>query len=158
MAELPKIRLPKSPKKRERERVERQLAQAPKPRDALAKPIASMRELGDYVRTIRAGLAIHQAELAMRAGVGRALIVDLEQGKPTVQADKVFRVLLTLGFEIVLSPYDPAPPWMLRACAFAEANACVRAAGRRARRNTRRAQAREVRLAANARGMGVDVE
>ena len=157
-SEPPKIRLPKTPKMRERERVAREMARAPKPRDELAKPVASMAELGAYVRTIRAGLGIRQAELAMRAEVGRALVVDLEQGKPTVQADKVFRVLLTLGFEIVLAPYDPAPPWMLRACAFAEARATVRAAGRRTRRNTRRAQAREARLAANVRAMGVDVE
>ena len=155
---MDRIRLPKTPRMRERERLERQLALKPKPRDELAKPVASVRELGDYVRVLRAGLAIHQAELATRAGVGRHLIVDLEQGKPTVQADKVFRVLLTLGFEIVLSPYDPAPPWMLRASALAEAQSKVRASARRRRRNTRRAQAREERLAANWRDMGVDVE
>lgn len=157
-SERPRIRLPKTPRMRERERAARQLAQTPKPRDELAKPIGSMVELGTYVRALRAGLGIRQAELALRAGVGRELVVHLEQGKPTVQAEKVLRVLLTLGFEIVLAPYDPPPPWMLRACAFADAKAAERAAGRRTRRNTRRAHARDLRLAANTRGMVVDVE
>ena len=131
---------------------------APAPRDDLARPITTMVQLGEFVRGLRTGLSIGQAELATRAGVGRGWIVELEQGKPTLEAQMVLRVLLTLGFEIVLSPYDPPPPWMLRACAFAEAKRKAAAAARRTRRNTRRARARAMRLAANAQAMVVDVE
>ena len=148
---MDKIRLPKPAAKPK-------LDPGPVPRDDLAKPITTMLQLAEFVRGLRTGLSIGQAELALRAGVGRGWIVDLEQGKPTLEAEKVLRVLLTLGFEIVLSPYDPPPPWMLRACAFADAKRKAAAAARRTRRNSRRSRARELRLAENAQAMVVDVE
>ena len=151
---MDKIRLPKP----RPDPVKLALTRKPVPRDELAKAINSMTELGEFVRAMRTGLAIHQAELATRASVGRHWISELEQGKPTLEAHKVLRVLLTLGFEIVLSPYDPPPPWMLRAVAAAETALKVKAAARRTRRNTRRARARELRLSDNSRSMQVDVE
>ena len=144
----PRIRLPGQPKP----------ARKPKPRDDLARPLASMLDLAAYVRFLRETLSIQQAEVARRAGVSRQWIVELEQGKPTLAAGKVFRVLETLGFEIVVSPYEPAPPWMLRAAAAAEARQTTLAAGRRVRRNTRRAQARDARLAGNEMWGRVEVE
>ncbi len=130
----------------------------PEPRDELARPITTMTQLGAFVHDLRTGLAIGQSELAMRADVGRQWIGELEQGKPSLEAEKVLRVLLTLGFELVLSPYDPPPPWMLRACAFAAAHEKVRADARRASRTSRRERARVARLAANSRAMVVDLE
>ncbi len=132
--------------------------QKPKPRDELARPLASMLELGAFVRNLRTGLSIQQAELATRAKVSRQWIVALEQGQPTLRADKVLRTLQTLGFELAVSPYDPPPPWMLRATATAEAKQKALAAGRRTRRNTRRAKARELRLANNEPWVRADVE
>ena len=135
METKPKIRLPQKPE--------------PPPRDALAKSIVTMVELGCYVRTIRAGLDIRQSDLAARAGVSRQWIVDLEQGKPTCEVAKVLRTLETLGFEIVVTPYDPPPPWMLRACAAAQSKADAKRVARQLRRNTRRARARALKLSRN---------
>ncbi len=144
MTDFTRIVLPKPPK--------------PPPRDALARPVATMPELGRFVHAIRAGLAIRQAELAARAGVSRQWIVALEQGKPSLEAGRVLRTLEALGFELVLTPTDPAPPWMLRAVRAAHAKKAATAEGRRVRRNTRRAWAREMRLAANEGTEVVDLE
>ena len=54
----------------------------------------------------------------------------------------MLRTLETLGFEIVVTPYHPPPPWMLRACAAAQAKSDAKLRVRQARRNTRRARAR----------------
>ncbi len=86
----------------------------PPPRDALARTVASMPALGAFVNEVRAGLAIRQSELADRAGVSRQWLVALEQGRQSLEAGKVLRTLEALGFEIVLTPYIPPPPWMLR--------------------------------------------
>ncbi len=128
------------------------------PRDALARTIATVPELGAFVNTIRSGLAIHQAELAARARVSRQWIVALEQGKPTLEAGRVLRTLEALGFEITLTPYAPAPPWMLRAVRAAHAKRAACAEGRRVRRNGRRARARELKLAGNTSPSAIDVE
>ena len=74
------------------------------PRDALAKPLTTMVQLGEHIRLLRTGLNIRQAELATRAGVSRQWLVRPEQGKPTCEAAKVLRTLETLGFEIVVTP------------------------------------------------------
>ena len=132
----------------------------PPPRDAMARTIMTMPDLGQYVNTLRTALSIRQAELAARAGVSRQWIVALEQGKPSLEAGKVLRTLEALGFEIVLTPYLPVPPWMLRAVRAAHEKSAATKDGRRVRRNGRRAKARDDRLADNTlAGMGVvDVE
>ena len=140
-----RITLPKTPK--------------PPPRDALARPLGTIRELGEFVGEIRLGLSIPQAALAARAGVSRQWLVALESGRPTVEAGKVLQTLEALGFEIVVTPYDPPPPWMMRAVVAAELQQAVRAKAARARRNTgRRALARLSRLAGNCRKMGLDLD
>ena len=128
------------------------------PPDALAEAITNMGQLGEFVHTIRTRLSIGQAELARRADVGRHWLGELEQGKPTLEVQMVLRVLLTLGFEIVLAPYDPPPPWMLRACGAAIEKRKATAAAARVRRTTRRALARERRLAENEPGGRVFLE
>ncbi len=130
----------------------------PPPRDALATPVATMAEVAALVRTVRAGLSIQQAELAARAGVSRQWLVALEQGKQSLEAGRVLRTLRALGFELVLTPGDPAPPWMLRAVRAAHVKAAATREGRRVRRNTRRAWAREMRLAGNEEVVRVDLE
>ena len=62
------------------------------------------RELGLIVRRERKAQKLKQAELAAVSGVGIRFIVDLEAGKPTVQLDKVLRVVNTLGCEIQIRP------------------------------------------------------
>jgi y4mF family transcriptional regulator len=130
----------------------------PPPRDKLARSIATMTELGAFVHELRSGLEIRQADLAARAGVGRQWIVALEQGKQSLEAGKVLRTLEALGFELVLTPYAPPPPWMLRAVRAAHETRQAKAEARRARRNTRRERARAARLAENAVRGAVDLD
>ncbi len=130
----------------------------PPPRDALARSVATMPDLGQFVNEIRTGLSIRQAELAARAGVSRQWIVALEQGRPSLEAGKVLRTLEALGFEVVLTPYAPPPPWMLRAVRAAHLKRAATADARRLRRNTRRAKARLDRLAENAEASVVDLD
>lgn len=61
-------------------------------------------ELGLIVRRERKAQKLKQAELAAVSGVGIRFIVDLEAGKPTLQLDKVLRVVKTLGCEIQITP------------------------------------------------------
>ena len=128
----------------------------PKPRvpsrDELARPLPSMRELAEFVGEVRSGLNIPQAQLAVRAGVSRQWLVSLESGRPTVEAGKVIRTLEALGFELVVTPYDPPPPWMLRAVADAHEKKEVAAVEARRRRQGRRAREKLSRLAGNVPG------
>jgi y4mF family transcriptional regulator len=61
-------------------------------------------ELGLIVRRERKAQKLKQAELAAVSGVGIRFIVDLEAGKPTLQLEKVLRVVRTLGCEIQITP------------------------------------------------------
>ncbi|MDD5334570.1 MAG: transcriptional regulator [Rhodoferax sp.] len=60
--------------------------------------------LGDIVRERRRLLALKQLELAGLGNTGNRFIVELEQGKPTVQLQKVLDVLDLLGLEVVVRP------------------------------------------------------
>ena len=59
--------------------------------------------LGLIVRRERKGQKLKQAELAAVSGVGIRFIVELEAGKPTLQLEKVLRVITTLGCDIIVT-------------------------------------------------------
>lgn len=59
--------------------------------------IISVRDLGATLRVARKALRLTQADLALAAGVGLRFVVDLEAGKPTVQLERVLRVIDALG-------------------------------------------------------------
>ena len=59
---------------------------------------------GLIVRRERKAQKLKQAELAAVSGVGIRFIVDLEAGKPTLQLEKVLRVITTLGCDITITP------------------------------------------------------
>ncbi len=61
-------------------------------------------KLGQIVRHERKAQGLRQAELAAASGVGIRFIVDFEAGKPTLQLEKVLRVLATLGCTITIAP------------------------------------------------------
>lgn len=65
--------------------------------------------LGFIVRRERKAQKLRQAELAAVSGVGVRFIVDLEAGKPTLQLDKVLRVVSTLGCQITITPPASKP-------------------------------------------------
>jgi HTH-type transcriptional regulator / antitoxin HipB len=65
--------------------------------------IRSAQQLGDALRSARKLLGLTQPQLALAAGVGIRLIVDLEAGKPTVRLANVLRVIDSLGGDLLLS-------------------------------------------------------
>lgn len=64
--------------------------------------IQNSEDLGKAIRAVRKALKRTQPQLALVAGVGVRFIVELEQGKPTVQLESVLRVLDVLGMQIQL--------------------------------------------------------
>jgi y4mF family transcriptional regulator len=59
-----------------------------------------MNNLSSFIRYQRRKLGITQEELAAKAGVGVRFVRELEQGKATVQLDKVEQVLGLFGFQL----------------------------------------------------------
>lgn len=59
-------------------------------------------ELGVVVREQRKRLALRQLDIAGLGNTGNRFIVDLENGKPTVQLQKVLDVIDLLGLELVV--------------------------------------------------------
>ena len=59
-----------------------------------------MSNLSDFVKEKRKKLGLTQPQLAERAGVGLRFIRELEQGKKTLQMDKVNMVLFLFGHEL----------------------------------------------------------
>ena len=61
-----------------------------------------------FIKERRKQLKITQTELAERAGVGLRFVRELEQGKPSVQMDKVNQVLELFGSELgVIQKIEP---------------------------------------------------
>ena len=70
-----------------------------------------MNKLSPFIKYQRKKLGLTQEELASRAGVGIRFIRELEQGKETLQLDKVEQVLSLFGFRLTpnkqnIDPYD----------------------------------------------------
>jgi len=65
---------------------------------------ATEQNLGDLVRTHRKRAGLSQKELADLAGVGKALIFDLEKGHQKLQFDKLKSVLRVLNIKIHFQP------------------------------------------------------
>ena len=65
-------------------------------------PIRSSVELGAVIRQQRKRLALKQLDLAGLGNTGNRFIVDLENGKPTVQLQKVLDLMDLLGLEVVV--------------------------------------------------------
>ncbi len=56
--------------------------------------------IGQKVKDLRKLAGLTQEELAVRSGVGLRFLRELEQGKPTVRADKVDQVLALFGYHL----------------------------------------------------------
>jgi len=61
-----------------------------------------MNNLSAFIKYQRKQLGLTQEELALKAGVGIRFIRELEQGKKTVQLDKVGQVLDLFGFQLTV--------------------------------------------------------
>jgi len=64
--------------------------------------IKTTKDLGGLVREYRDFQKMTQADILGLANTGNRFIVDLENGKPTVQFQKVLDVLDTLGLEVLI--------------------------------------------------------
>lgn len=62
--------------------------------------------LSAFVKQRRKLLQLSQPDLAAKAGVGLRFVRELEQGKPTLQLDKVNLVLRLFGHELSPVPID----------------------------------------------------
>lgn len=73
----------------------------------MEKVIRSSTELGAVVRQQRKKLALKQLDIAGLGNTGNRFVVELEQGKPTLQLQKVLDVIDLLGLEVVVRPKRP---------------------------------------------------
>jgi len=72
-----------------------------------------MTKISSFIKYYRKKLNLTQEELANKAGVGIRFIREMEQGKETLQLDKVNQVLSLFGFcmsptKVELDPYEIA--------------------------------------------------
>ncbi len=65
-----------------------------------------MNKLSQFVKNKRKSLGLTQEDLSFKAGVGLRFVRDLEQGKLTLQMDKVNQVLLLFGHELGSMPSE----------------------------------------------------
>lgn len=63
-------------------------------------PIKTTADLGALVRAAREAASLSQQQLADQAGVGRRFVSELENGKPTLEFDKVAAVAAALGIDL----------------------------------------------------------
>jgi y4mF family transcriptional regulator len=66
--------------------------------------IRSAKDAGLIARRTRKKQALTQADLSGLSSTGNRFIVDLENGKGTVQFDKVMHILNMLGLEVTIRP------------------------------------------------------
>jgi transcriptional regulator with XRE-family HTH domain len=65
----------------------------------------TIREIGQIVATARSSAGLRQTDLAAKAGLSRATIDALENGRASdIGASKLSRVLATLGLELSIRP------------------------------------------------------
>jgi HTH-type transcriptional regulator / antitoxin HipB len=64
--------------------------------------LLNAKEVGKSVKNTRKQLGVTQRNLALTSGTGLRFIIELEQGKPTCQLEKVLTVLRTLGLKLVI--------------------------------------------------------
>lgn len=65
-----------------------------------------MNKLSEFVKERRKTLGMTQEDLSFKAGVGLRFVRDLEQGKPSLQMNKVNDVLILFGYELGPKPID----------------------------------------------------
>lgn len=68
----------------------------------LGRVMDTMKEIGAFVAKVRREQGITQLELSQAADVGRRFVVELEDGKETLQAGKLLKVLSVLGVDLQL--------------------------------------------------------
>ncbi len=72
--------------------------------DQTPQVVRTALDVGQLVKRQRNGMKLRQLDVAGLANTGNRLIVDVENGKPTVQLQKVLDLLDILGLEVVIQP------------------------------------------------------
>lgn len=76
-------------------------------RDTMPRTVSSIVALGAEIRAERQSRGLTQAELARRAGVSRAFVIDVERGRrPGAELSRAFAVVRALGLAVALTPDD----------------------------------------------------
>jgi transcriptional regulator with XRE-family HTH domain len=63
-------------------------------------PIQSVAELGRALRAVRRSSGVRIDDMAATAGVSKQFASDVEHGKPTVQFDRVIKLLSEMGISV----------------------------------------------------------
>lgn len=63
-------------------------------------PIQSVAELGRALRAVRRSSGVRIDDMAATAGVSKQFASDVEHGKPTVQFDRVIKLLREMGISV----------------------------------------------------------
>lgn len=64
--------------------------------------VTTSTEIGQLIKQRRKSVKVTQRTLAAASGTGLKFIVELEQGKPTCQIQKIMTVLNTLGLRVII--------------------------------------------------------
>jgi transcriptional regulator with XRE-family HTH domain len=73
----------------------------------------ALEEIGTQVAAVRKNLRLRQADLASRAGISRATVDALENGRASdIGFSKLARILGVLGFEMRIGPAAAHRPTM----------------------------------------------
>jgi y4mF family transcriptional regulator len=79
-------------------------ATPPQPVKAVAAiPITSVADIGKRVRETRKAMKMTQQRFADMAGVGRRFLIELEQGKPSLEIGRVLAVCHAAGFKLAFT-------------------------------------------------------
>ena len=65
-------------------------------------PIQSVAELGRALRAVRRSSGVRIDDMAATAGVSKQFASDVELGKPTVQFDRVMKLLREMGISVTI--------------------------------------------------------
>jgi y4mF family transcriptional regulator len=65
--------------------------------------IGAVSDLGDYIKDVRSSQGLTQSDISGLANTGNRFIIELENGKETVQLNKVLDVLNVLGLELTVA-------------------------------------------------------
>jgi HTH-type transcriptional regulator / antitoxin HipB len=74
------------------------------PLDRSARIVRTALDVGQMVKRQRNDMNLRQLDVAGLANTGNRMIVDVENGKPTVQLQKVLDLLDILGLEVLIQP------------------------------------------------------
>jgi y4mF family transcriptional regulator len=70
-------------------------------------PITTATNLAPLIRASRKRMKMSQQQFADAAGVGRRFLSELENGKPSLEFDKVIACALAAGIDIIAKPRTP---------------------------------------------------